>query len=80
MAYLTLKQLKEKYNFSSKLRLYNWVKRGWLKAKTGKYTYLHKVRGGKMAKNTVDCFLVDEESFLEIPTFIRQSYKVKNKK
>lgn len=80
MAYLTLKQLKEKYNFSSKIRLYYWVKRGWLKAKMGKYTYYHKTRGKKLAKNTVDCFLINEKDFLAIPDFIKKGYKVKTKK
>ncbi len=82
MAYISMKDLCKKYNFSYH-RLWKWIRKGWVKAdyrvsdiewQTG--------RGGRRwnVKDKRYIWFVDEESFLKIPPFIRNFKKRKPKK
>lgn len=59
-----MNELCKKYNFNY-FRLLRWIKKGYVKAK--------KEKVEKVIKSTK--WLIDEESFLSIPAFIRKSRK-----
>ncbi|MCX7911326.1 MAG: hypothetical protein N2505_07110 [Endomicrobia bacterium] len=59
-----MNELCKKYNFNY-FRLLRWIKKGYVKAK--------KEKVEKVIRSTK--WLIDEESFLSIPAFIRKSRK-----
>lgn len=79
MTYLSLKEIMEKYGMK-RSRLIDWIKRGWVKGKKRMMTFSHKVKGGGKAEDRREIWVIDEESFLKIPEFLRKNYKVKKKK
>lgn len=75
MTKITLRDLARKHN-QNYLRLFLWVKRGWLPAKkewvevTRKYS-----KSGKTVKQKYLAWIVNEEDYLDIPTFIREKIR-----
>lgn len=63
MAHLTLKEIEKKYHIKVRT-LQDWVQKG----KLTKYQFI-KGKPGKRGSP----ILIDEEEFLEIPTFVRNS-------
>lgn len=75
MAKITLRDLARKYN-QNYLRLFLWVKRGWLPAKKEWVEVTRKyLKTGRVVKQKFLVWVVNEEDYLEIPTFIREKHK-----
>lgn len=74
--YISSTELCKKYNFN-KIRLLNWIQKKYIKAKKVNAVIVHPTRGG-IAKMKTKIWMVDEDSFLAIPAFIRKNYKVKS--
>lgn len=67
------KDLSKKYNFNYS-RLFYWAKKGWVKSKFIKEFIKYETgwKGRWMVKAKRNILYVDENSFLEILTFIRK--------
>lgn len=79
MRWLTVRELMKKYKIDDRSYggILKWIKKGWLKGKRKKLMVERRLKNGKVEKFKVEGYLVSEESWLEIPTFIRNKLKVK---
>ena len=68
--YLTLPELCKKYD-QKYFRIYQWIKRGWLKATKAKIPIKGKSKKGGLYDNTTIAYIIKEEDWLEIPAFLR---------
>lgn len=71
MAKITLRELakREGQDF---FRLYNWVKRGWLPAKKRVVEVDYVKSNGNAGKKKMEVWVVDEQDWFEIPTWVRK--------
>lgn len=77
---ITLRDLARKHN-QNYIRLFAWVKRGWLPAKREWVEVERRYsKTGKVAKQKYLAWVVDENDWLEIPTFIRDEYRKRTPK
>ena len=73
---ITLRELARKYN-QNFYRMLRWVYYGWLPAKKEKVLVAKRARNGKVVRQKMKVWVVEEQDYLDIPTFIR---KKRNKK
>lgn len=66
----TISQLSKKYNQQPR-KIRRWIKWGWLPAEkqTCEVTF---IRRGQIQTQRYNTWLIEEEDFLDIPTFVRE--------